>query len=104
MTQEKLLNIVKTFNIKMKPEYRGFRCAKCQKRIFKAWHYQLRERGYRAPVHFCNQCDDGSKEGVYKNFTCDKCGKNTRKAYHVWEKKNGVLFEEHFCKKCFGRD
>jgi len=97
-----LLRIVKTWNLNKKPEYRGFRCANCQRHIFKAWHYELDEGGYKTPVHFCKKCKIKSKlkNGIYKKFSCDKCGKFIRKAYHIWKNKRRVLSETHFCKKC----
>lgn len=103
MSQEILLKIVKTWNINKKPEYRGFRCANCQKYIHKAWHRQLNKGGYRTPVHFCSSCEAKFKlksRGIYKTFTCDKCNRKMHKAYHVWTEKNNIIFEDHFCKKC----
>jgi len=97
-----LLKIVKTWNLSKKPEYRGFRCANCQKYMRKAWHYWLNEGGYKTPVHFCSKCKINLKlpGANYRKFNCDKCSKNVRKAYHIWNKKEGVLSEIHFCKKC----
>jgi hypothetical protein len=114
MRQKSLLRIVKTWKISRKPEYRGFRCANCQKYIHKAWHCWLKEGGYQTPVHFCNNCEVNLKlkiKGTYKTFTpldskhltgftCDNCGKKMYKAWHVWTKKDGILSEAHFCKKC----
>lgn len=51
-----LLRIVQTWNINPLPEYRGFRCANCQRYMHKAWHYWLTEGGFLSPVHFCNKC------------------------------------------------
>ena len=56
MNKNKILKIVKTWKIKWEPEYRGFRCAKCQKPIRKAWHCWLNKRGFKLEVHFCNKC------------------------------------------------
>jgi len=103
MSQKILLQIVKKWKISKKPEYRGFRCANCQKYMHKAWHYWLNEGGYKIPVHFCNKCKVKLKfknKVDYKTFTCDNCGKKMHKAWHVWTKKDGVLSEAHFCKKC----
>jgi len=108
MEQKTLLRIVKTWTINQKPEYRGFRCANCQKYIRKAWHYWLEQGGYRTPVHFCNVCDGKFKslkiKGIYKPFTCDKCGGKMRQAWHIWQKKDGILSESHLCKKCYIKD
>jgi RNase P subunit RPR2 len=57
MSREILLNIVQTWNLKKIPEYRGFRCANCQKPLYRAWHYWCSTGGYKTPVHFCNDCE-----------------------------------------------
>jgi len=97
-----LLKIVKTWKINEKPEYRGFRCANCQKYIFKAWHYWLNEGRYKTPVHFCKKCkiELGLSDGIYKKFNCDKCSKSVRKAWHIWNKKEDILSEIHHCRNC----
>jgi len=51
-----LLKIVKTWNLSKKPEYRGFRCANCQKYMRKVYYYWLDGSGYLTPVHFCKEC------------------------------------------------
>ena len=51
-----LLEIVKTWKINKKPEYRGFKCAYCQRYIHKAYHYWLDSDKYKTPVHFCRKC------------------------------------------------
>lgn len=58
MDQDKLLKIVKTWKIRWTPEYRGFRCAKCQKYLQKAWHVWLDKGGFKLEVHFCKECGD----------------------------------------------
>lgn len=104
MSQKVLLCIVQGWDINENTEYRGFRCASCQKYMYKAWHHWLKEGGYKTPVHFCNDCETKFKslkiKGIYKTFSCDNCGKNIHKAYHVWGNKDGVLSETHLCKKC----
>ena len=104
MPKNVLLQIVRTWKISRKPEYRGFRCANCQKYIHKSWHRWLRTGSFKTPVHFCNDCEKKIKllriKGIYKTFTCDKCGQKMRKSWHVWTKKDNVLAEDHFCKKC----
>ena len=57
-SQKLLLKIVKTWDLKPEPEYRGFRCANCQKYMAKAWHHWLFTGGYKTPVHFCNKCEN----------------------------------------------
>jgi len=109
MSQKVLLGIVQTWSISEKPEYRGFRCASCQKYLHKAWHYYLRGRRYNTPVHFCNVCKAKlsalKNKGIYKGFTCDNCRKKMYKAWHVWSKKGkgGVMSEAHLCKQCGDR-
>jgi len=41
MKQHALLRIVQTWNLNPKPEYRGFRCANCQRYIHRSWHHWL---------------------------------------------------------------
>lgn len=55
--QEILLKIVKTWDLNPRPEFRGFRCANCQKSLRKAWYHWLDSGGYKTPVHFCNNCE-----------------------------------------------
>jgi DNA replicative helicase MCM subunit Mcm2 (Cdc46/Mcm family) len=52
-----LLRIVQGWNLNPKPEYRGFRCANCQKSIRKGWYHWLTTGGYKTPVHFCDECE-----------------------------------------------
>jgi hypothetical protein len=54
--QKVLLRIVQSWNLNPKTEYRGFRCANCQKPIRKGWYHWLNYGGYKTPVHFCNEC------------------------------------------------
>lgn len=55
--QQKLLAIVETWRLSPNPEFRGFRCARCQEYFTGgAWHYFLHEGGYLTPVHFCEKC------------------------------------------------
>jgi len=61
MTQKQLLQIVQSWNLNPNPEYRGFRCANCQKYMQKAWYHWLVEGGYKTPVHFCNSCEEKFK-------------------------------------------
>jgi hypothetical protein len=55
--QSILLKIVESWDISATPEYRGFRCAVCQRPIFKAWHHWLTHGGYATPVHLCRRCE-----------------------------------------------
>jgi RNase P subunit RPR2 len=63
MKQDALFRIAQTWNLNLEPEYRGFRCANCQRYIAKAWHHWLSSRGYRNPVHLCQQCEAAYKKG-----------------------------------------
>jgi RNase P subunit RPR2 len=56
MDSEKILEIVRKWKISNKPEFRGFRCARCQKEMEKAWHVWLSDGGYKLEVHFCREC------------------------------------------------
>ena len=64
--QKILLKIVQTWNIKPNPEYRGFRCANCQKYMHKAWYHWLKIGGFLGSVHFCNRCEKGFNNGNIK--------------------------------------
>lgn len=98
-----LVSIVKSWRINLKPEYRGFRCADCQKYIRGAWHHQLDSEGYKVEVHFCKSCQEkpGLSKTKFKSFTCDICKRNMFKSFHVWTKKGKILIESHYCKKCY---
>ena len=61
--QEILFAIVKTWNIKSKPEFRGFRCANCQEYMQSAWHHWLHSKGFITPIHFCEACEEAFKSG-----------------------------------------
>lgn len=58
MSQDKeqniLLQIVKTWRLSEKPEYRGFRCANCQQYKNEAWYHWVNTGGYKLPIHMCN--------------------------------------------------
>ncbi len=62
MDSKEILKIVKKWKINKTPEFRGFRCANCQKRMHKAWHVWLSDGGYKTEVHFCRRC--GRKIGL----------------------------------------
>ncbi|GEM_PF-2000026 len=64
--KEILLKIVKSWNIREKPEYRSFRCALCQKYIKKAFYYWLNSKEYFTPVHFCKFCQKLIKKEAIK--------------------------------------
>lgn len=68
----KISEIVKSWNIKDKPEFRAFKCGKCLKDIDKAWHVWFEYDGFKCEVHFCDSCyqevyaktkDNKTKEG-----------------------------------------
>ena len=101
--QQILLKIVRTWRINFQPEYRGFRCADCQRYLHKAFHHHLKYGGFDTPAHFCRKCQAkiGLAGGILKAFTCDQCGRHMFKSFHVWNKKSKVMIETHFCKDCF---
>jgi len=80
---EVLLRIVRTWRPSDRPEYRGFRCANCQRRIHKAWHHWLDASGYKTPVHFCDSCE--------KKFRASKI-KITKPEIKVNRKNFGMKF------------
>jgi transcription elongation factor Elf1 len=86
-----LLKIVKTWNLSEKPEYRGFRCAYCQKYLHKAFYYWLDGAGYKTPVHFCKKCQ--------KDFESGKI-RITKKALPINRKIFGLKFDENFIQIC----
>lgn len=48
--------IVKSWSIKMTPEYRGYKCGKCLAVITKAWHIWFEDKGFKCEVHLCKKC------------------------------------------------
>lgn len=100
--QKILLKIVKTWKITLTPEYRGFRCADCQRYLHKAFHHQLNYGGFNTPVHFCKNCHKKSNlaDVILRSLTCDNCARNMFKAYHIWAKKGKNMIETHYCKEC----
>lgn len=64
--QKVLLRIVQTWDINPNPEYRGFRCANCQRPMRKAWYHWLITAGYKRPVHFCKECEKKLRSGKIK--------------------------------------
>lgn len=50
-----LLKIVQTWNISSTPEYRGFRCAYCQRYRNQSWYHWLRSGKFIVPLHLCNE-------------------------------------------------
>ena len=67
MKQDLLLSVVRTWKINPKPEYRGFRCASCQRYLYSSWHHWLNSGGYKIPVHLCQSCEKKSCAGKLKN-------------------------------------
>ena len=64
--QDALLRIVQTWKLHPKPEYRGFRCAHCQRSLHKAWHHRLAFGGYKIAVHLCQSCESLFKQDKLK--------------------------------------
>lgn len=63
--QATLLQIVQTWNISEKPEYRGFRCANCQQYRNQAWYHWVTTGDFKLPIHLCNE----SCEAQFQNGT-----------------------------------
>ncbi len=65
--QEILLKIVETWRPSEIPEYRGFRCANCQKYKNEAWYHWVYTQGYRLPIHMCDDtCEPEFQAGTIK--------------------------------------
>ena len=86
-----LLKIVETWKLNEKPEYRGFRCANCQKYMHKAYYYWLDTKGYKTPVHFCRQC-----QKLFESFHI----RITKLSHPINRKTFGLKFEQKFIQKC----
>lgn len=56
INQETLLNIVSTWHVKQKSEFRIFKCGNCRRILRRAWHYWLHIGGFKTPVHLCKEC------------------------------------------------
>ena len=69
MKQDALLRVVQTWNLNPKPEFRGFRCANCQRYLHRSWHHWLNSGGYKTPVHLCQDCEKRSRKGNLKVMT-----------------------------------
>lgn len=83
-TESDLLRIVRSWDIKRIPEYRGFRCAICQRYVYKAWHYWLLNQYFRTPVHICKVCQNNPKmpEGQKSSHTSVQICSNT--SWNSW--------------------
>jgi len=86
-----LLRIVKTWNLSEKPEYRGFKCANCQRYLHKAYYYWINRNGYKTPIHFCKKCQ--------KEFESGKI-QITKPCLPINRKFFGLKFDQGFIKMC----
>jgi hypothetical protein len=62
-----LLALYERFDKSKPPEYRGFRCGGCGKRVTKAWHVWvtagwMQSHPVKVEVHLCRKC--GRKYGL----------------------------------------
>ncbi|MDP1538811.1 MAG: HAD hydrolase-like protein [bacterium] len=117
MNQEILLKIVRTWDLKPSPEYRGFRCANCQKYMHKAWHHWLTKGGYKTSVHFCDKCEKDFRLGAIKinkpRIPVDeskfifklpqKINKKIIKIVHSWNNEGRPVYRMFTCDNC-GKD
>ncbi|MFH1780445.1 MAG: hypothetical protein ABH841_00325 [Candidatus Nealsonbacteria bacterium] len=94
MSQNVLLKIVETWNLNPNPEYRGFRCANCQKYMRKAWYHWLTARGYKTPVHFCNECEKEFKSNKIKINKSKIAIDRSRFAFSKDKKEKLIKFSE----------
>ena len=112
MGQKFLLKIVQTWDLNPNPEYRGFRCANCQKYMRKAWYHWLTEGGYKTPVHFCNDCEEKFKSNKIKiNKSKIVINRSRFKLYgekkaelmklsEKWNTKVGPIYKMFTCDSC----
>ena len=109
--QKVLLEIVQRWNPNPVPEYRGFRCAYCQKYNLEngAWHHLLSSEGFLNPVHFCDGCEDKFKSSSIV-ITTPKTGvdktkfsqipENLRQIVSNWPKKSDPVKKAITCDVC----
>lgn len=65
MISQKILHkIVSSWNKKNIPEYRGFLCGACGKKLHKAWFHYIISHEYKTPVHLCNTCEKKFERGT----------------------------------------
>ena len=114
MKQDALLRIVQTWNLNPKPEYRGFRCAHCQRYIRRSWHHWLHSKGYKTPVHLCQDCEKKSRKGnlkvvarersvVKSRFSLnlsEKVTQDLRGIVRSWRSLDKVIHKSFTCDKC----
>ncbi len=68
-----LLAIVRGWHPSATPEYRGFRCAACQRQINAAWYHWLQSAEYFLPVHLCDErCEALFRAGTLLPAPADK--------------------------------
>jgi hypothetical protein len=114
MNQKVLLKIVLTWDLNENPEYRGFRCANCQKYMHKAYYHWLTDGGYKTPVHFCKECE---RKFVSSNIVVTKprtvvdrlkfglkfpenIWQKIRKAVKSWDTKAKPKYKTFTCDDC----
>lgn len=117
LEQNILLDIVGTWKISKNPEYRGFRCANCQKYNNVAWYHWLNDGGFKLPVHLCKNCEakfqdnaigiDESKKQIINRKTFGNSYKYSpaaikkfKKIVVSWPKHQKVEFKAFSCDQC----
>lgn len=109
--QKLLLEVVQRWNPNPNPEYRGFRCANCQKYNLQneAYHHLLNSGGFLNPVHFCNECEakfnNSSLEIIGPKFEADRAKFNPpsdeiRKIISRWPKDSQAVKKQIECDYC----
>lgn len=108
--------MVQAWKPKEKPEYRGFRCANCQKSLYKAWHHWYEGGLYKTPVHLCNKCEFNFKSFEAK-IVKPKVSLNITKFYSIqdfqekiktelkeivdnWSTKSKPVYKTFTCDSC----
>jgi len=56
LDKSKIIETIKSWDIKDKPEYRRYKCGNCLKEINKAWHIWFEDDGYKCEFHLCKSC------------------------------------------------
>ena len=114
MKQDALLRIVQTWNLNPKPEYRGFRCANCQRYIHRSWHHWLNSKGYKPPVHLCQNCEKQSRRGnlnivttrrpvaksKFRSNLPSKVMQGLGSIVRSWRSLNKLVHKSFTCDKC----
>lgn len=90
---ELLRRIVNSWDIKPEPEYRGFRCANCQRYINESYYHWLQDGQYYVPVHFCTDCQSKFLSGELRQAVLPS---NSERDLTVFNKQYSLATQEVF--------